>query len=46
MDNFLYYVEDTSWSEDKKNAKKFKTKEESIDESDRQKLYEILVEEV
>jgi len=46
MDNFLYYVEDTAWSEDKRNAKKFNTKEEAIAESDRQKLYEVLIEEV
>jgi len=46
MNKFLYYIEDTSWSEDKSKAKKFNTKEEAISESDRQKLYEVLSEEV
>lgn len=46
MNNFLYYVEDTSWSDDRSKAKKFNTKDEAIAESDRQKLYEVLTEEV
>ena len=46
MNKFLYYVEDTAWSEDKEAAKKFNTKQEAIAESDRKKLYEVLTEEV
>jgi hypothetical protein len=46
MNKKLYYIEDTSWSEERDKAKKFNTKQEALSESDRQKLYEVSVEEV
>jgi len=46
LDSFLYYVDDTSWSDDRSKAKKFNTEKEAIAESDRQKLYEVMTEEV
>ena len=46
MNNILYYQEDTQWSGDRDNAKKFDTKEEAIQESDFTGLYDVETEEV
>ena len=46
MNNFLYFEEDTKWTANKEDAKRFATKEEGIKESDREGLYSLIVEEV
>lgn len=42
----LYFEEDTKWTPEKSKAKKFNTKKEAIESSDRTGLYDLILEEV
>ena len=46
MNESLYFEEDTKWTPDKSKAKKFKSKLEGMNASDRAGLYELFIEEV
>jgi len=46
MNEFVYFQEDTKWTTDRSQAKRFATKKEALKESDRARLYELIIEEV
>ena len=46
MNEVLYFEEDTKWTPDKSKAKKFNSKLEGMNASDRTGLYDLILEKV